>query len=125
MGRLGRGRLSEGCLNKIQRCTFYSVNWPCRSTKLFAIIFLNFEINCIVPKKLGDILFHIVSPQTMSCIAQMQYIAHFRRSHFHIGHPSQWWSKEFSPLGEEAFLRWILFLKFFTLRVFFFDGSGA
>ena len=69
VGRLGRGRLSEGCRNKIQRCTIWSVNWRCRSTKIFAIIFLNFRINCIVPKKLGDILFHIVSAQTMSYIA--------------------------------------------------------
>ena len=28
---------------------------------MFAITFLNFEIYCIVSKKLGDILFHIVS----------------------------------------------------------------
>ena len=49
------------------------MNWRCRSTKIFAIIFLNFEINCIVPKMLDDSLFHIVSPQTISYIAQMQY----------------------------------------------------
>ena len=52
------------------------------STKLFAI-FLNFEIYCIVPKKLGDILFHIVSPQTMSYIAQMQYMYDFLQALFH------------------------------------------
>ena len=85
MGRLGRGRLSEGCRNKIQKCTFYSVNWRCRSTNIFSIIFLNFEIYCIVPKKLGDILFHIVSPQTMLYIVQMQcmYMYDFLQTLFH------------------------------------------
>ena len=53
------------------------MNWHCRSTKIFTVIFLNFEIYCIVPKKLGDILFHIASPQTMSHIAQMQYMYDF------------------------------------------------
>ena len=37
-------------------------------------MFLNFEIYCIVPKKLGDISSHMASPQTMSYIAQMQYM---------------------------------------------------
>ena len=60
------------------------MNWRCRSTKIFAIIFLNFEICCTVPKKLGDILFHIVSPpQTMSYIAQMQYMYDFLQKLFH------------------------------------------
>ena len=59
------------------------MNWRFRSTKIFAIIFLNFEIYCIVPKKLGDILFHIVSPQTMSYIAQMQYMYDFSQALFH------------------------------------------
>ena len=47
------------------------------------MIFLNFEIYCIVPKKLGDILFHIVSPQTMSYITQMQYMFDFLQMLFH------------------------------------------
>ena len=51
--------------------------------KIFAIIFLNFEMYCIVTKKLGDILFHIVSPQTMSYIAQMQYMYDFLQTLFH------------------------------------------
>ena len=38
---------------------------------------------CIVPKKLGDILFHIVSPQTMSYIAQMQCMCGFLQTLFH------------------------------------------
>ena len=59
------------------------MNWRCRSTKIFAIVFLNLEIYCIVPKKLGDILFHIVSPQTMSYIAQMQYMYDFLQTLFH------------------------------------------
>ena len=59
------------------------MNWPCRSTKIFAIVFLIFEIYCIVPKKLGDILFHIVSPQTMSYNAQMQYMYDFLQTLFH------------------------------------------
>ena len=42
--------------------------------KIFAIMFLNFEICSIVPKKLGDISFHVASPQTMSYIAQMKYM---------------------------------------------------
>ena len=49
---------------------------------MFAITFLNLEIYCIVPKKLGDILFHIVSPQTMSYIAQMQYMYDFLQTLF-------------------------------------------
>ena len=51
---------------------------------MFAIIFLNFEIYCIVPKKLRDILFHIVSPQTMSYIAQTQYMYDFLQTLFHM-----------------------------------------
>ena len=48
---VGRGRLIEGCRNKIQRCTVVSsVNWRCRFTKIFAIIFLKLEIYYIVPK---------------------------------------------------------------------------
>ena len=59
------------------------MNWRCRSTTIFAIIFLNFEIYCAVPKKLGDILFHIVSPQTMSYIAEMQYMYYLWKTLFH------------------------------------------
>ena len=59
------------------------MNWRCRSTKIFAIVFLNLEIYCIVPKKLGDILFHIVSPQTRSYIAQMQCMYDFLQALFH------------------------------------------
>ena len=58
------------------------MKWHYRSTKTFAIIFLNFEIYCIVPKKLGDTLFHIVFPQTMSYIAQMQYMYDFLQTLF-------------------------------------------
>ena len=54
----------------------------CRSTKICAIILFNFEIDCIVPKKLGDILFHIMSPQTTSYIAQMQYMYDFLQTLF-------------------------------------------
>ena len=60
------------------------MNWRYRSTKIFAIIFLNLEIYCIAPKKLGDILFHIVSPQTMSYIAQIQYIYDFLQTLFYM-----------------------------------------
>ena len=60
------------------------MNWRCRSTKIFGIVFRNFEIYCIVPKKLGDILFHIVSPQTMSYIAQMQCMYDFLQTLFHM-----------------------------------------
>ena len=52
---LGRGRLIEGCRNKLQRCTVYSVNWRCRSTTLFATIYLNLEIYYIVREKLSNI----------------------------------------------------------------------
>ena len=48
-GGLSRGRLIEGCRYKVERCTVKSVNWLCRSTKLFAIIYLNLEIYYIVP----------------------------------------------------------------------------
>ena len=69
---VGRGRVSEGCRNKIQRWMHDLVReLALQVYKIFVIIFLNFEIDCIVPKKLGDILFHIVFPQTMSYIAQM------------------------------------------------------
>ena len=60
------------------------MNWHCRSTKIFAITFLNFEICCISPKKLGDILFHIVFPQTMSYITQMQYMYDFLQTLLHM-----------------------------------------
>ena len=47
------------------------------------ILAINFEIYCIVPKKLGDILLHIVSQQTMSYIAQMLYMYDFLQKLFH------------------------------------------
>ena len=50
---------------------------------MFAMIFLNFEIRCLVPKKLDDILFYIVSPQTMPYVAQMQYMYDFSQTWFH------------------------------------------
>ena len=50
---------------------------------MFAIIFLNFKIYCIVHQKLGDILFHIVFPQTMSYIVQMKYMYGFLQTLFH------------------------------------------
>ena len=56
---LGRGRLIEGCRNKVERCTVYSVNWRCRSTKLFAI-YLNLEIYYIVREKLSNIFSYYV-----------------------------------------------------------------
>ena len=61
------------------------MNWRCKSIDIFAIIFLNFGIYCTVSKKLGDILFHIVSPRTMSYIAQMQYMYDFLQTLFHLG----------------------------------------
>ena len=49
------------------------MNWCCRSTKIFAIIYLNLEVYNIVREQLSNI-FHIVSSQTTSYIAQMQYM---------------------------------------------------
>ena len=49
------------------------MNWRCRSTKLFEIIYLNLEIYYIVREKLSNI-FHIVSSETTSYIAQIQYM---------------------------------------------------
>ena len=57
---LGRGRLTEGCRNKVERCTVKSVNWRCRFTKLFAIIYLNLEIYYIVRGKLSNIFSYYV-----------------------------------------------------------------
>ena len=59
-GGLGRGRLIEGCRNKVERCTVYSVNWRCRSTKLFAIIYLNLEIYYKAREKLSNIVSYCV-----------------------------------------------------------------
>ena len=59
-GGLGRGRLIEGCRNKVERCTVQSVKWRCRSTKLFAIIYLNLEIYYIVREKLSNIFSYCV-----------------------------------------------------------------
>ena len=59
------------------------MNWRCRYTKIFSIIFLHFEIYCTVPKKLSDILFHIASPQTMSYIAHMQFLYDFLQTLLH------------------------------------------
>ena len=59
-GGLGRGRLFKGCRNKVERCTVLSVNWRCRSTKLFAIIYLNLEIYYIVREKLSNIFSYCV-----------------------------------------------------------------
>ena len=42
------------CHNKIQRFTFKSMNWRCRSTKNIYNNILNLEIYYIVPKKLAD-----------------------------------------------------------------------
>ena len=60
VGRLGRGRLIEGYRNKIERCTVWSVNWRCMSTKIFAIIYLNLEIYYIVREKLSNIFSYCV-----------------------------------------------------------------
>ena len=57
---LGRGRLIEGCRNKVERCTVLSVNLRSRSTKLFAIIYLNLEIYYIVREKLSNIFSYCV-----------------------------------------------------------------
>ena len=59
-GGLGRCRLIEGCRNKVERCTVYSVNWRCRSTKLFAIIYSNLEIYYKVREKLSKIFSYCV-----------------------------------------------------------------
>ena len=59
-GGLGRGSLIESCRNKVGRCTVKSVNWRCRSTKLFAIIYLNLEIYYIVREKLSNIFSYCV-----------------------------------------------------------------
>ena len=37
----------------------------------------------IVSKKLGNIFFHVLSPQTTSYIAQMQYMCEFLQKLFH------------------------------------------
>ena len=58
-------------------------DWRCRSTKIFAIILLNLEIYYIVPKKLVNFFFHVVSSQTMLYIAQMQYMYDFLQTLFH------------------------------------------
>ena len=50
---LGRGRLTEGCRNKVER-------WHCRSTKVFAIIYVNLEIYYIVREKLSNIFSYCV-----------------------------------------------------------------
>ena len=59
------------------------MNWRCRSTKIFAIKFLNLEIYYTVPKKLVSFLFHIVSLQTKSYVAQMQYMYDCLQTLFH------------------------------------------
>ena len=59
------------------------MNWRRRSIKIFAIIFLNLEICYIVPKKLVDFFFHIESSQTLTYIAQMQYMYDFLQMLFH------------------------------------------
>ena len=84
-GGLGRGRLIKGCRNKVERCTDKSVNWRRRSTKLFAIIYLNLEIYYIVREKLSNIF--IVSSQTTSYIAQMQYMYDSLQMLFHTAIP--------------------------------------
>ena len=60
-----------------------SVNWRCRSTKIFAITFLTLEIYFIVPKKLVEFFFHIVSSKTTSYVAQMQYMYDLLQTLFH------------------------------------------
>ena len=57
---LGRGRLTEGCRNKAERRTVESVNWCSRSTKIFAIIYLNLEIYYIEREKLSNIFSYCV-----------------------------------------------------------------
>ena len=64
-------------------CTRLVCELACRSTKIFAIIFINLEIYYTVPKKLVDFFFHIVSLQTASYVPQMQYMYDCLQTLFH------------------------------------------
>ena len=59
-----------------------SVNWRCKSTKIFALMCLNLEIYYIVREKLSNI-YYIVSSQRTSYIAQMQYMYNSLQTLFH------------------------------------------